>query len=346
MNLKISIVINNYNYAQWLQDAIESALSQTFSNIEVIVVDDGSTDTSRDIIEKYVTMGSIIPVFKKNGGQASAFNCGFLASSGDIVIFLDADDVLFPNACGEVAEVWNSSLAKIQWMLNLTDEMLQPLRKVYPIWKVYSNQNVATILAKYSWYPFSPTSGNAFSRWYLKEILPLSEEPWRISADLPLNLNAPFYGKVKFIDKILGYYRQHGKQHTRDSVFYRNYYHFLLEKQRILRDGCKRCGLHWSKILAPPDYRCLLINSFSSTDSNVKKHTIALKGAYSVVRYPYFTPIQKLLYFCWFIIAGYLPKIDFIKRHFVSFQVFDNYREKYDNLADRTIQVLKQMFNF
>ncbi len=77
--LRASIIVNNYNYGRFLQESIDSALSQTYSNVEVIVVDDGSADNSRVIIECYGDR--IIPVLKKNGGQASAFNTGLAEST-------------------------------------------------------------------------------------------------------------------------------------------------------------------------------------------------------------------------------------------------------------------------
>lgn len=92
----VSIIINNYNYSQFLGEAIDSALSQTYPNTEVIVVDDGSTDNSQHLIASYATQ--ILPLLKNNGGQASALNAGFRISRGEIIIFLDADDYLFPYA--------------------------------------------------------------------------------------------------------------------------------------------------------------------------------------------------------------------------------------------------------
>jgi len=76
----VSIIINNYNYARFLRDAIDSALNQTYDRTETIVVDDGSTDNSREIIAGYGDR--IIPVLKENGGQNSAFDAGFAASAG------------------------------------------------------------------------------------------------------------------------------------------------------------------------------------------------------------------------------------------------------------------------
>ena len=93
-NPKVSILINNYNYGRFLAEAIDSALAQTYKNLEVIVVDDGSTDNSREIIASY--SDRIVPVLKENGGQASAFNAGFERARSDWIAFLDSDDIFFP----------------------------------------------------------------------------------------------------------------------------------------------------------------------------------------------------------------------------------------------------------
>jgi hypothetical protein len=99
----VSILINNYNYGRFLGEAIDSALNQGYPNIEIIVVDDGSTDNSRDIINTYTSR--IVPVFKQNGGQASAFNTGFANSQGEIVCFLDSDDIFAPGKVAHVVQI-------------------------------------------------------------------------------------------------------------------------------------------------------------------------------------------------------------------------------------------------
>src|SRR5439155_23414554 len=100
------VVINSFNYDAYLHEAIESALAQTVSPREVIVVDDGSTDDSRDIIEGFGDL--ITPIFQPNSGQAAAINAGYHASSGSILIFADSDDVLLPTACQTAAELINN----------------------------------------------------------------------------------------------------------------------------------------------------------------------------------------------------------------------------------------------
>lgn len=103
--LLVSIIINNYNYSQFLSQAIDSALNQTYPHIEVIVVDDGSTDESPEIIKSY--RERIIPIFKENGNHASTLNAGFLVSRGDIICFLDSDDIFVNDKVEEVVKVFN-----------------------------------------------------------------------------------------------------------------------------------------------------------------------------------------------------------------------------------------------
>jgi len=110
-----SIIIMNYNYADFLSIAISSALSQTYPNVEVVVVDDGSTDNSRDIINAYGE--KIVPVFKKNGGQASALNAGYKVCKGDIICFLDADDLFLPEKVAQVVKTFQK-YPEAEWVFN------------------------------------------------------------------------------------------------------------------------------------------------------------------------------------------------------------------------------------
>jgi len=92
----ISVIIPNYNGAKFLREAIDSALDQQGVELEVIVVDDGSTDTSRDVIESYGDR--IRPIFQDNQGAPAARNAGLAIARGESVLFLDSDDLLYPDA--------------------------------------------------------------------------------------------------------------------------------------------------------------------------------------------------------------------------------------------------------
>ncbi len=92
-----SILINNYNYEAYVGAAIDSAIGQTYPHCEIIVVDDGSTDNSKSVIQAYGEKYSQVkPIFQINQGQAAAFNQGFAQSQGDVIFLLDADDIFQP----------------------------------------------------------------------------------------------------------------------------------------------------------------------------------------------------------------------------------------------------------
>jgi len=95
---KISIVIPCYNQAEYLADAIDSALAQTWDNIEVVVVDDGSTDEIKEVLSQYADEKVVKVVRQEHKGLAAARNAGIAAASGEYILPLDADDVLHPEA--------------------------------------------------------------------------------------------------------------------------------------------------------------------------------------------------------------------------------------------------------
>lgn len=108
----VSIIIGNYNYERFVGQAIDSALKQTYQNIEVIVVDDGSKDKSREVIAQYGEQ--VIPILKENGGQPSNYNAGFAQSKGEIICFLDSDDMFVPDKVEKIVKIFNSS-EEIGW---------------------------------------------------------------------------------------------------------------------------------------------------------------------------------------------------------------------------------------
>ena len=177
-NPLVSIIINNYNYGQFLQEAIDSGLNQTYPHIEVVVVDDGSTDNSRDIIKSYGN--KIVSVLKENGGQASAFNAGFAASRGDIICFLDSDDLFMPEKVAEILDVFRTH-QDIGWCyhpLQLIDTQTKTIIKGSYEWSsgeydVRDSIKRGKLKGKLPCFP--ATSGLCFTRSLLQQILPMPE---------------------------------------------------------------------------------------------------------------------------------------------------------------------------
>jgi len=204
---QVSIIINNYNYERYLAEAIESALRQDYPHKEVLVVDDGSTDGSRTLIEQYVP--HVKPIYKANGGQASAFNRGVQEAQGELILFLDADDVLFPEAIRVGVSRWRPGVSCVQWRLQGLNPHGKPMESLFPQDPQISG-NLARHVARYGYYPHPPTSGLLFARDALAQILPIDEQKWRISADAPLYTAVPFLGEIEAFSQPLGYYRLHG----------------------------------------------------------------------------------------------------------------------------------------
>src|SRR5262249_55818667 len=193
----ISIVITNYNYARFLPDAIDSALSQTYAPAEVVVVDDGSSDGSAKIIAGYGTR--LIPVLKPNGGMASAYNAGFTASHGEIILFLDSDDSLLPSALEEVTRAFERpGCAKVHWPLWQVDEKGARAGGIVPSHALPEGDfREATIVRGPDCYLSPPPSGNAWSRRVLQSVLPMPENAYRQHADTYLATLAPLFGEVR-----------------------------------------------------------------------------------------------------------------------------------------------------
>lgn len=205
----VSIVIDNYNYERFIGSAIESALGQTYPGVEVVVVDDGSTDGSLQVIDRY--RDQVVAVEQANGGQAAAVNAGFAASTGDLVIFLDADDQLHPQAAERVVQHFGPGVAKLHFRLDAVDMDGAPLGFTNPpaSQPLPTGSLVPSLLAS-GRYTTPVMSGNAFARVVLERILPMPEAEWRISADGYLVTAAPFHGTVVAIEERLGAYRIHG----------------------------------------------------------------------------------------------------------------------------------------
>lgn len=245
-NSLVSIIVNNYNYGRFLGDAIDSAIDQTYSNTEVIVVDDGSTDGSVEIIAGYGD--KIIPVLKENGGQASAFNLGFEASNGDVILFLDSDDVLLPSAVANAAELFNASISKVHWPLWEVNEYGQKKGGIFPQ-VVLPEGDLLNKMIKYgpNGYISSPTSGNAWSRRFLDKVLPMPTDAFKISADGYLFMLAPLFGFVSLIKDPQGFYRIHGKNNFKGNILKEETLQFIVshydESCRILKNFLDHIGI-------------------------------------------------------------------------------------------------------
>lgn len=246
----VSIIINNYNYGCFLRQCIDSALDQTVKASEVIVVDDGSTDESRAVLREYGDRVRVL--LKENGGQASAMNAGFAASSGDWVWFVDADDWLVPDAVEQFLAAADGSCTRIHFRLEVVDEKgrgrgWMPKKGRSP--RIYKPSDLWRAGEKP---PFTPTSGNVFHRAFLEEIMPIPEVEFRLCADEYLMYSAISRQTVSFIPKRIGYYRSHGGNAFLQHSLFNCDREFLLQRLSSLkRTHC----LIMKEFVDEPSYR-------------------------------------------------------------------------------------------
>lgn len=125
---EVSVIIPTYNSASFVGDAVESALDQTFTDFEVLVIDDGSTDDTERVLEKYAS--SVRYIHQANGGVAVARNRGIEESRGRLVAFLDADDTWYPRKLErQVAALGKGSDCRACYSaFTVVDSKLLPLR--------------------------------------------------------------------------------------------------------------------------------------------------------------------------------------------------------------------------
>lgn len=124
----VSIVIPAYNHANYLDEAIRSVLNQDYPNIELIVLDDGSTDNTREVLAKYGA------AFRwethKNMGQANTLNKGWQTSTGEVLSYLSADDALLPHAVSTSVKYLRGGIVLTYGDFNLVDPSSKVIRHV------------------------------------------------------------------------------------------------------------------------------------------------------------------------------------------------------------------------
>jgi hypothetical protein len=208
----IGAVIVNYNYAAFVKQAVESALAQEDPFDEVIVVDDGSTDESLNVLAPFA--GHAVIISKPNGGQLSAVLTGIDRCSCDYVYVLDADDYASPQLVARVRPVLAGRPVKVQFQLEGVDIDRRPLLSQFPSFPArYSSAAMRSDNRTIGFYICPPTSGNVYSRRF---VMGFSGQHVRRDEfiDGPTTLAAPYMGDIVSIPEPLAFYRVHGKNHS------------------------------------------------------------------------------------------------------------------------------------
>jgi glycosyltransferase involved in cell wall biosynthesis len=207
---KFSVLMSNYNYGRYLMAAVDSVLDQTVSDFEIIIVDDGSTDDSPQIIEDLCKKDDRIRgVMQRNLGQAIGLNRAFAESRGRIICLLDSDDLWKPTKLERVGRAIADSpdAAVVQHQLYVIRHDSKRVKRFCPRLSSGKVVNDIATMKQIAW--FVPTSGLAFPRAIYTKISPIPEH-LTLCADAYVARAAVAHGRLFSIDTPLGYYRIHG----------------------------------------------------------------------------------------------------------------------------------------
>ncbi len=228
-NPLVSVIIPVYNRADLIRETIESVLKQTYQNIEIIVVDDGSTDNSIEILNEF---SKKIKLFqhpgKINKGQAAAINLGLKMAKGSYIAILDSDDLFYPLKIEKQVEYLNSHLEKgIVYSNGMNiDFEGSPLYTLYPagdrppIGPEAVLENCAFNLPS-----------NALVRKNVFDQVGFLNESLRSAQDHEMAIRLAEISDIGYIDDILWGYRRHGNSisHTRTTERWKNGFRILSE---------------------------------------------------------------------------------------------------------------------
>jgi cellulose synthase/poly-beta-1,6-N-acetylglucosamine synthase-like glycosyltransferase len=306
--MKVSIVINNYNYARYVGDAIDSALAQTWQPLEVVVVDDGSIDDSWSVIQRYGAR--IHAVRQPNGGQGAAYNAGFAASRGQWVLFLDADDLLDADALERMMALAAADVAKVQGRLRCISADGRPLGGEVPY--MTHDGDVTPVARRFRHYASPPSSGNLYRRSAIDPYLPMPPEDWRYGADTVTIVLSAFHGRVATVQGPIGSYRLHSSGKSRAGVLgnvNRSLAHALQRSEGRRRNieawGSQCKGIDWSNehLTLPWDWRARALSWRLHPEDHPypldDRHSIARGLDRTLAAWPGYTVVERLLQRAW-----------------------------------------------
>lgn len=220
MDLLVSIVIPAYNSQEHIAKAVQSALKQTYQPVEVIVVDDGSSDGTEEVLRGFGD--KIRYIRKENGGPASARNAGIQAASGEYVAFLDGDDIWYPDKLRKQMPLFREDTGLIYGRLDPFDESGVIEKKRRPLVR---GEALKRLFAK----NFISTSTVVVKKEHLERAGLFDEDPELISVeDYDMWLRVAALTKIDFVDEALTKYRRH------PSGISKNYYRSYNGERKVL----------------------------------------------------------------------------------------------------------------
>jgi glycosyltransferase involved in cell wall biosynthesis len=302
----ISIIIPNRNYAEFLTEAIQSVLIQDYEHFEVIVVDDGSTDHSWEVIKQF---GNSIRALKlEHGGPLKACLSATEHAKGDYIYILDSDDKLIGRgALSTIARSLLGAPAKAQFPLLPIDEDGTVIGRPFPnLPAVYNARDMIADVLRSGSYLSPPTSGNVYRRdvWSVAR-----DADYEIWTDGIASLVAPFAGEVVILHSPLGFYRVHKRNHSFSSSLTDRLMH---ERQRFasrLRHLQRLISKEAASGLVEAD-SCFYYAERVVLEACLRKHRLHTKEVVRALRSlgrERGTPTRKALLAAWLVFLAAMP---------------------------------------
>ncbi|HIJ88081.1 MAG TPA: glycosyltransferase family 2 protein [Desulfuromonadales bacterium] len=261
--MKTTCIINTYNYAQFLSEAIESVLRQTVRFDEIIVVDDCSTDETDKVLAQF-NGEERLKVIKnnENRGQLSCFNAGFIHSEGDIISFLDADDRYYPEFLRTISDLF-AEKPEVDFV-SCAAEFFGNTQGYFTPFQASTGFGYSVLKAQFLYdVPMGMTSTFTIRRHILERFLPLSdfESAWKTRADDCLAFGSALVGARRYyLNLALIGYRIHGNNSWYGKNFSADYnYQRDLEIDRLFT------RLITPISLSPKRLKAFVLREFEST---------------------------------------------------------------------------------
>lgn len=248
----ITVIINNYNYEEYVEESIKSVLKQSYESIQLIVVDDGSTDNSLERIKKF---DGISIVSKSNGGQMSCFNAAMKLIKGEIVFFLDSDDLYIDEDYIKTIVLEYQKYMDVDFIF-VPMRMFGKVKEGSTMMRIYNgsiNLGITRLITaiRAAWLGM-PTSGISMKYTILEKILPYyPESDWRVRADDVLVMGASLVGaRKRFVDQLSVGYRVHGENaHYGSNLGPIEFLEYKIKIRGMIDNILKKNGIKISYIL-------------------------------------------------------------------------------------------------
>lgn len=213
---KVSVIIPAFNCEKYIGQTIESVLSQTYRDFELIVVDDGSTDNTKEVVKDYLRDKRIKYIYQNNSGISAARNNGFAKSYGEYIAFLDSDDLWYPNKLEEQVRLldMNQDIGLTNCTVNYVDENSNVIGKE----ECKVIDDVTDLLFKGN--PVTGSASAVMLRRTCLEKVGLFDIDLFISGDVDMWIRNLLHFKMSHMNRILAALRKYPSSHSSNIARY------------------------------------------------------------------------------------------------------------------------------